>query len=163
PDRALVVAAHVVRHAVFAHPAFDAAVAVDVVVPAVAGARLRIQHPFAVLARGRQVRQFRAVDHHQFDPFQRPRLQRAGVGQGTFNDVRGGGVRHCADASIAPCAATASSPTDSKAARTRPRSPPCRRWPNATAGPTNAPTTPTWTRAWRSAAWATCPRACNAC
>jgi hypothetical protein len=56
----------VVRDAAGMHEQQHAAVAVDVVVAAVAGAGV-VEHALAVLARHRQVGQLGAVDHHQVD------------------------------------------------------------------------------------------------
>src|SRR5690606_35898169 len=65
PDRARVVAAHVVGDAFGRHVFDDAAVAVDVPVAAVAGAAAGVAHLLAERARGGEVGQFRAVDDHQ--------------------------------------------------------------------------------------------------
>src|SRR5690606_41019667 len=121
-------------------PGVRAAGAVDVEVAAVAGAALRVHHPLAVLARHRQVGQLGAVHDRQVDVAAPAQGQLVDVGQRQL--VHGGKGAHRADASIAACAAIASSPTGSRAVPTPPR---CPRWPTSPgdwAGATNAPTTP---------------------
>jgi hypothetical protein len=66
-DRARVVAEGVMGDALVADEAHDAAVAVDVIVAAVAGLRLRMADALAELARQGQVRQLRAMDHDEVD------------------------------------------------------------------------------------------------
>ncbi|EEF93798.1 hypothetical protein CATMIT_01565, partial [Catenibacterium mitsuokai DSM 15897] len=89
PDRTRVVAAHVMGDALVGDVAQHRAVAVDVVVAAVAGARGRIQHALAVLARGGQLWQLGAVDHRQVDRGRIARLQPGLVGQGREGEIQG--------------------------------------------------------------------------
>jgi MOSC domain-containing protein YiiM len=89
PQRAWIVAAGMVRHAVDIDPAMRGTVAVDVEMAAVAGAGLGIKHPLAVRARSGEVGQFGAMDHDEVDVAGIARSQPRLVGQGIDVDVQG--------------------------------------------------------------------------
>src|SRR5690606_6379392 len=142
------------------HIAMHAAVAVDVEVAAVAGARTGVDDPLAIGAGGGQVGQLGAVDDHQVDRCRVTLLQPVDVGQQVLVDLQGRLGGHAADASIAtalfpvlPCLVIAFFPSVSRAARTRPRGPRWLTWRRAWAGPASVPTTPTWTPAAKSVKW----------
>jgi len=85
-DRTRVEAEGMVRHAQLTDEARNAAVTINVIVPAVAGGGLRVLDAFPELSRHGHVGQLRAMDHDQVDAIRLAFCQSFDIRQGPVTD-----------------------------------------------------------------------------